>query len=536
MLERLLENWLDSASERSYQPCFVQLLSGQGYQVLHSTRHCALEFGKDVIAIAPDGVACAYQLKGNPGSSLGLGEFRRDIQAQLIQLTSQPIVFPGVSTDVPHRSYLVSNGYFEEEVQRAVDDLNRAKPYSSVELISRGQLFEWAKRLGATMWPSELSTIREFIGLFLHNERDLFPRSRFASILEPVFGLNTNDGHLSGAQLQRSATSAALLTGVGVHQFAEAENHFAVTTAWCIYFVSAVAAAERAATVPTGQLESAMGLAEASIKDALVALWNEVQGRAHLAEGDAWADPDVYRWRYTLLHGLLSVLWFFPGDSEEDANRRQEVSEWLRRRDERFDLWGEGAIPTILAYLFFLRRTDPTIRPDWEIAGLLKTVVRSNRQYSNRGLPDPYYEYEDVVRKGMGLPPRPEFASLASETFRGSSYTAESLLQLVARSMLKSPCREVWPEFSKIGHKRFIPMETWQYAVLHSNEGMEEMRQYPAEYQWSELRRDASVSSCNYVPEYLARRPHLLLLWTIIAPYRFTSDVARLLAATLPRY
>lgn len=54
MIEKLLENWLDSASERSYQAVFVQILSAQGYRVVHSTRHTALEYGKDVLAIDPD--------------------------------------------------------------------------------------------------------------------------------------------------------------------------------------------------------------------------------------------------------------------------------------------------------------------------------------------------------------------------------------------------------------------------------------------------------------------------------------------------
>lgn len=66
MIEKLLENWLDSASERSYQPVFVQMLVADGYRVLHSSRHCLLEYGKDILAIAPDGVGCAFQLKGDP--------------------------------------------------------------------------------------------------------------------------------------------------------------------------------------------------------------------------------------------------------------------------------------------------------------------------------------------------------------------------------------------------------------------------------------------------------------------------------------
>jgi hypothetical protein len=65
VIERLVEYWLDSASERSYQPAFVQILVSDGHRVLHSTRHSPIEFGKDVISIAPDGVPCAFQLKGN---------------------------------------------------------------------------------------------------------------------------------------------------------------------------------------------------------------------------------------------------------------------------------------------------------------------------------------------------------------------------------------------------------------------------------------------------------------------------------------
>src|SRR5258708_252448 len=111
------------------------MLSAQGYRVVHSTRHGALEYGKDVLAISPQGKGCAYQLKGNPGGKLGLAEFRKDIQPQLVQLMSQKIVFPGFPT-AAHNAYLVTNGYFEEEVQRAVDELNRMRYPSKVTLLS----------------------------------------------------------------------------------------------------------------------------------------------------------------------------------------------------------------------------------------------------------------------------------------------------------------------------------------------------------------------------------------------------------------
>ena len=108
MLERLLEYWLDSVNERSYQAAFCQLLAAQGFKILHSTRHMPIEFGKDVIAVGPDGVTCAYQLKGNPGSRLTLNQFR-EIAPQLNELVTQRIIFPGLRRG-PHRSYLVTNG------------------------------------------------------------------------------------------------------------------------------------------------------------------------------------------------------------------------------------------------------------------------------------------------------------------------------------------------------------------------------------------------------------------------------------------
>jgi len=112
VLERLIESWLDSASERSYQAPFCQMLLAEGHTVLHSTRHAPLEFGKDVISIGPDGIPCAFQLKGNPGTRLTLVQLR-DIKGQLLELVTQPIVLPGVPAG-RHRCYLVTNGETEE--------------------------------------------------------------------------------------------------------------------------------------------------------------------------------------------------------------------------------------------------------------------------------------------------------------------------------------------------------------------------------------------------------------------------------------
>jgi len=46
------------------------MLTGQGFRIVHNTKHTPQEFGKDVIAVSPEGKLVGYQLKGNPGATL----------------------------------------------------------------------------------------------------------------------------------------------------------------------------------------------------------------------------------------------------------------------------------------------------------------------------------------------------------------------------------------------------------------------------------------------------------------------------------
>ena len=123
MLERVVENWLDNASEKSYQKPFCYILAADGYSVVHISRHCGMELGKDIIAKAPDGVYCAFQLKSAEKGNISLKEWRK-INAQLFDLVTTSISHPSVNTTKHHRSYLVTNGNLTEEVQEAINKLN----------------------------------------------------------------------------------------------------------------------------------------------------------------------------------------------------------------------------------------------------------------------------------------------------------------------------------------------------------------------------------------------------------------------------
>ena len=60
MLERVIENWLDKATERSFQQPYCYILSADGHTIIHSTRHSAMELGKDIITINRHGTPCFH--------------------------------------------------------------------------------------------------------------------------------------------------------------------------------------------------------------------------------------------------------------------------------------------------------------------------------------------------------------------------------------------------------------------------------------------------------------------------------------------
>lgn len=97
--EKLIEIWLDSATERQYQFAFRNALLSAGFTILHDTSHTALELGKDILAVAPDGQLHAYQLKGNPGSRLLISQWQ-GLVAQINTLIYQPVSHPGVKAGI----------------------------------------------------------------------------------------------------------------------------------------------------------------------------------------------------------------------------------------------------------------------------------------------------------------------------------------------------------------------------------------------------------------------------------------------------
>lgn len=526
MLERIIENWLDKASERSFQLPYRYMLSAEGHTIIHLTRHCGMEMGKDIITIAPDGTPCAFQLKAG---NISLAKWRTEVSPQIDDLVAGKINHQSVDSPKHHNSYLVTNGNIAEEVCRAIDDRNRTwesqgQPYLRLETIVRGQLIEQAKKLGTDLWPSELTDIKTLLEMFLESGRGVLPKAKLASLFESTFPLKPLDNGKdpSKAHCERSIASAAILCAIATSSFSNENNHVAEIEAWVMYIAYVLALAERW-KLPVKAYEGEFEIATRSIYNALANLCDEIRERDFLVEGDPLADSYVYRVRVTWLLGLMSIyaLWRrsyeVPKDETDDFLR-----EFCKGKRHQLKLWGEAAIPQFLAFFWHFRKIDSTPEPEFLLGRLIASICKRNRPRGNTFLANPYYETEDILPHLLGVAEEP-----LEDDFRGKSYAVEGLVHLFVRRNWKQTMKFLWPGVTRLNWVSFEPENPWDFYRWRNQEGTNKIVVPERTQEWEALKALAFESAGTNIPPSIKDYPILLLLFLCVYPHRINAEILR---------
>jgi len=553
--ERLIEYWLDNVNERSYQQAFLQMLSGEGHTVVHSTRHMAIEFGKDVISVAPDGVPCAYQLKGNPGGRLTLAQFR-EIKPQIDELVEQPIVFPGLP-NTPHRCYLVTNGEIEEEVHRAIDDLNRGyerrgfAAQTRLELISRGMMLEWATKHSRTFWPEGFSVDDKLIKLYNENGRNLARLDLISDGLVDILLIGADEKLKSRADFERRQISASLFVSFAVKNYVDAGNHIALAAAYSALFTTLQCARERHQFQVSARADITASIARETFFAALAGLAGELGDRiAELedAEREAGATDavdynavfltgaplsDHLLWRARALMSvsmmaILSIEGKRTGDLALDQRAKDAVRILTASRTIPFDIWGEGAVPQILTVIFNWHLTDPTLRANIAEYQILSSILYRLNQDPAAYLATPYHSAEDAIRDRIAGATGIQKGSAERDSLPASSYFAEALFHCFVRSNLKSYAKSLWPELTKIRLVQMTPANNWDFCRWRAD-GDNETRFLGRRQEWKAIQEKAAAIDTPHIPQCLRTDPVMLLAFLVFLPHRSLGEVIRYL-------
>jgi len=534
MLERLVENWLDSANERSFQGPFCQMLASEGYTIVHITRHSEMEMGKDVIAVAPNGALCAYQLKTVDGPRITISQWRNNIQSQVLSLVTQQIVHPSVAKDKPHHSFLVTNRDIDEPVQRSIEDMNlkwrRTRPYRfGLKTIVRGQMLQMAARLQSGLWPTEPGSTNSLLHMFLANGRGSVPLPRLAALIEGTLALNTKSRPMPRRELKRRLASAALLCSVALSNYSLAGNHVREVEGLSMLISYILAHAERH-RLDEDCWRNEFNVAADLLYDRLMTLLQELTKRSHLIEGEPWSDTMFLRARATMCVGYMSILglWRTARKMERDSTDDQ-IRDFCEKYQTKLEYWGESATPFFLALFWYLEKNSGSIQSDLLVRDLLSTICTLNKPGSQMPLPTPYYGYEEIIEHQPvlgGLPIRDSFA--------GRSQSATALLHLLVRRNLKQSAKALWPDYTRIMHEEHIPTPKWRFHLWRDKDGgINRMVHPPLTKQWNDLRAEAFDEKGRMLPRLIRSHPVLLLLTLCVYPHRLTAEVVRWLDAKL---
>jgi hypothetical protein len=153
VIERVIENWLTSSNERSYQIPFCQLLAAEGETVIYISSHGPFEQGKDVVTIDEAGRPRGYQLKCG---DVGLSEWRK-YKGEINDLVELPIGHPAVRTSGAHIPFLVTNGEINDPAISAIRSSNEAwrrRRHPALRTISKGQLLKRFLAVHGSYLPS----------------------------------------------------------------------------------------------------------------------------------------------------------------------------------------------------------------------------------------------------------------------------------------------------------------------------------------------------------------------------------------------
>jgi hypothetical protein len=500
-------------------------LNGEGHQVVHLSRHGPFEEGKDVLAIAPDGTPCAYQLKSG-NITLRVWE---EIVPQVVRLVEVDIVHPSIDRDAPRRAYLVTTGELDEEVRVEIDKRNhdwQRRGHPKLETTVR-QL-KSLNALHTSFWPTQLASEKSLLEFFLSDGTNNIDKTELAEFILQLLPLTREK--LNKSESARLLASTAILTAYALSPYSEKLNHVALIEGWTVYAACLVALVEKS-WLEREHWNDILNVALYAIELGFSGLCDELRSRTHLVEGNALVDYPFYRGRVTWLLGLVACFALWKHLRDPTWSAEEWFGSFVQSHQKHLVLLGEAAVPQFLAIIWFLRKITSTREPDGILASLIDTICESNKDEDSNGLADPYQNLADVFAEQHGISSNPK-----REKYGGRSYTLESLVHLCVRRNWRQRMKELWPKITFVEFAEFQPDSAWQFCLWRSEEyGRLRVAMPQRTQSWAELRKKASEVDLSRVPTIFQQHPELLLVFVITYPHRLTKDAAKFLDDALRR-
>ena len=540
MLERVVDDWLSSTTEREFQVPFAQLLAFEGYGVVHiASPHGPMEQGKDILAVSPDGTPCAFQLKAG---NLTLSDWRnpeQPLKGQVEDLLDLAIDHPSLPKPRKHRSYLVVTGVLDETLRQHIGAFNeerkrRKKP--RIETWVKGDLQRKISGALDRFLSARVQDIRQYLRLLLEDGRGIPKREALAKFLDEVVA--DVDGSTGERRLRQACTELVLLTSYVADVYHQQENHVSEIEVWtvatsAILSVAAISAQAHRVALPS------LGFLERKIWEVMQNLVAELRTREMFVEGDPFADAYVYRHRITHVAGYLGAAFHWSQWLGEDIGAEDVARRFFDVNRPQLLLWGEGAVPSFLSAGWTLDQLNGRSGTDDLCVAMLHAICQMNGPEGAKrghpeegnggvslfhGLPNPYVSLEDVLQKAL----EPTLSPMEPDYF-GHSYCLEAIIHVLTRRLMRQHLALLWEPITRLAFATYLPTRRRDLWHWHNRSGMIQHRYVEQPTSWSALRQNVQKVDTKLLPLHAEKYPHFLLLHMLVAPHRLNPSVAVLL-------
>lgn len=520
MYERIVEDWLTKSGERGFETPFTQLLSLEGYRILQGPVHHPFEHGKDIIAYGPDGALYGFQLKGGDISLEGLER----ILPQLLALAGTAISYPGVEPPRrPDRAVLVTSGKLSSPARDRLskfNDANRIAQFTIIEVVEREQLVGRFASVHGRFFPSEPHDLNALLRLYVGNGTSRFPVREFSAFLAST--LYSERSKSQRVEAVRVLATAVLLTAYATASWQRAENSLAVAEGW-ITLCCGIMNFAATLNLDDESWRLSYDLAFTEVRRELEHLLLEAAERDDLVLPDI-VEGIVYPTRALLVCGYLASFLISETYCGSEFPHSESVRRILLRELPFIRVLGEAAAPFIIQIATALELLGEAERGHVLVYSYAAGLAHANQRRSESALPDPYHDFDDVLRRTFGAEvPFPD------ERFDGNAYTLHVVIDWMARRGARNEISEIWPQVTRLTLNEFQVADPKELLARFDANGKLTLWHASAPESWARLRSESVKLKESELPGVLWRHLEILPYLLLISPHRFVRVTDRAL-------
>jgi hypothetical protein len=517
MNERLVEDWLTKANERSYQTPFAQALLAEGMQVLR-VGHSSHEHGKDVIAIDKNEKIHAYQLKDG---DFDLKDFEKEF-GQITALVETQIEHPSISGQPRHQPWLVISGQVSMPVEDRIRVHNnqwRKRKCTPLKLMTGRQLQAKFANMAAGFWPQMPEDSHRLFNLYLADGKGSLDRDAFSKLISST---TDAEGELPKAAVVRRLSAANLFASYALSPFYKSQNHWELVQGWTMT-AAQIAWVANNAKLSLKDWQPTFQLAVNEALTSIAALACEaLQPNALRPKG--FELDDLTRSRCTICAASIAVKILIDRHHgkqwDQEALAKKKIEQLFS--DGRFYFWGESAVPFWLAAMWALDQLRSDHFSDKMLFSMLSVIAQQNSKLEFPKYPAPYDSADEALSKAFR---RLFDGEKAMELQAASSYTLESLVAIMARRLWRNALSMIWPEITKVNLVRLIPDKPHDLLLWNWGEkfGSNQSRIFPTPQSWTELLAESRRDEDDSLPNVIKEDLDFELLFLICFPHRLNK-------------